>query len=100
MKLATLKTIVIQYLKSAAVKAALLKFLGSAVSGGWKAWIIKFIVAELFEEIAEPIIKASFRQVGYAYDRVDGEIKVKKLNKAREDDDKETYNSIVDDSFD
>ncbi len=99
MTLKSVKGFVIQYLKSAAVKAALLKFLGSAVSGGWRAWIIKFIVAELFEEIAEPIIKAVFRQMGYMYDRVEGEIKFKQVEKAEENNDEKAHTISVSNIF-
>jgi len=99
LKLSTFKTITIQYLKSAAVKAALLQFLGSTIAGGWKAWIIKFIVTELFEELAEPLVKYFFRKIGYVYDRIEGEIKFKRIEKAREDNDKNAYNIAVDDVF-
>lgn len=67
--------------------------------GGFRAWLIKYIVTELFEEIAEPLIKASFRRMGYLYDRAGGKIQVKKLNEAREDNNEDSYNSSVDDIF-
>ncbi len=99
LKLSNLKTIVIKYLKSAAIKAALLQFLGSTIAGGWKAWLIKFIVTELFEEVAEPLVKYFFRKIGYVYDRVEGEIKFNRIKEAKENNDKISYNIAVDDVF-
>lgn len=96
---AAIKKIIIEQLKGAAVKAALKKLLGSAVMGGPKAWIIKFIVTELFEEIGEPIIKAGFTFMGYQYARIEGKIIVKKLEQAREDNNAENYDNASDDVF-
>lgn len=94
-----IKKILIEQLKGAAVKAALKKLLGSAVIGGPKAWIIKYIVTELFEEIGEPLIKAAFIKMGYYYDRVEGKIIVKKIHDAREDNDADAYDNATDDVF-
>jgi len=60
-----------EFLKGKAVKLAIKKILGSAAMGGFKAWLIKFIVTELFEEIAEPIIDLGVRKIGYVVDVVD-----------------------------
>lgn len=84
------------FLKQSVVKAALKKFLGSAMAGGIKGFIITFIVEELFETIAEPIIKLSFRKLGYVYDRVGGEIKVTKLRQARQDGDRDEVDDLLD----
>lgn len=89
----------IPFLKGAAVKAALKKLLGSAVMGGFKGWLIKFVVTELFEEIAEPLIKAGLNHVGYLYDKVDGNVKVKRIERARSEDDHDTYRATVNDGF-
>ena len=93
----TVKNIIVDYLKSAAIKAALLKFLGSTVAGGWKAWLVKFIVTELFEEVAEPIIRLGLRKMGYVYNRIEGEIELKKLERAKEEGDEQSYNDVIDD---
>lgn len=86
----------IKFLKGEAVKLALKKILGSAVIGGPKAWIIKFIVTELYEEIGEPLIRAGLNQIGYYYDKIDGNIQVKKLEKARDQNNADAYNSASD----
>ena len=96
MNLSKLKKIVIDILKGQAIKFALKKILGSAIIGGPKAWIIKFIVTELFEEVAEPLIKLAFRKMGYAYNKVQGEVFVKKLDKANEENDEQAFNDAID----
>ena len=92
-----LKKILLDLLKGQAVKLALKKLLGSAMVGGPKAWLIKFIVTELFEEIAEPFIRYALNQVGYYYDKIDGEVKIKKLDRARENNNEQDYNATIDD---
>jgi hypothetical protein len=97
--LATVKNFVIEQLKGAAVKAALKAFLGTAAGVGFKAWLIKFVVTELYEEIGEPLIKAAFVQMGYYYDRTKGKITIKRIQEARESNNGQAYNTAVDDIF-
>lgn len=94
-----IKKAVIEQLKGAGVKLALKKILGTAAMGGFKAWLIKYIVTELFEEIGEPLIKAAFVKLGYYYDRIEGKIIVKKIQDAREDNDADAYDNATDDVF-
>ena len=70
------KPALISYLRDTAVKSVLKKLLGSAVIGGPKAWIIKYVATELYDEVAEPLLKALFTELGYIYDKreVDCEI--------------------------
>lgn len=89
----------IDLLKREAVKSALVKLLGSAALGGVRAWMIKFAVENLFEQVAEPIIRASFIKLGYLYNRVEGNILVKRINKAKEDNHEGNYDSAIDDIF-
>lgn len=93
------KKAVIEHLKGAAVKAALKSLLGASYMIGFKAWLVKFIVTELFEEIGEPLIKAGFIRMGYYYDRVNGNIIVKRIHEAREDENEQEYNNAIDDLF-
>lgn len=88
---------ILEQLKGAAVKAALKSFLGTGAGVGFKAWLIKFVVENLFEEIAEPLIKAAFTFMGYSYNRVEGNILVKRLKEAQENNDEDAYNDTVDD---
>lgn len=89
----------IDLLKREAVKSALVKLLGSAALGGIRAWAIKFVVENMFEQVAEPIVRASFIKLGYLYNRVEGNILVKRINKAKEDNHEGNYDSAVDDIF-
>ena len=82
---------IISFLKGEFIKLALKKVLGSAAMGGFKAWLVKFIATELFEEVAQPIIEMSIRKGFYVYDKIDGHIKVKKIEKAKESNDRDSY---------
>ena len=86
----------IPFLKGAAVKAALKKILGSAVMGGFKGWLIKYVVTELYEEVAEPLIKMALNHAGYLYDRQKGKVLIKRLENAENSAD---YNAASDDVF-
>lgn len=87
----------IAFLKGSAVKLAIKKILGTAAVGGIKGWIIKIIVTELFEEVAEPLIKLALRKGFLVYDKIDGSIKIKKLKKAKAENNETSYNSTIDD---
>ena len=91
------KKYLIDFLKGSAVKFALRKILGSAVMGGFKAWLVKFIVSELFEHVAQPVILLSLRKGLLFYDKTQGKIRVKKIQKAKEEGDEQTYDSNIDD---
>ena len=90
----------IEFMKQVAIKGAMKAFLKTGAGVGFKAWLIKYIVTELAEEFGEPLVKAFFVEAGYQYERINGNILVKKLNRAREDGNVEDYNDTVDDIFD
>jgi hypothetical protein len=93
---AALRPLVLEFLKSTFVKTILLKMFGSAISGGYKAWIAKLIVEYAYEELAEPIVKLVFRRAGYLYNKVEGKIIIEKIKEARDENNSEKYNSAVD----
>lgn len=95
--LASLKYALINFLRGQAVKLALKKLLGSSSAGGFKAWLVKLIVTEFYDEIGEPVIKLAFRKAGYIYNKIDGEIKIKKLREAHSENDEDAYDDIVTD---
>lgn len=78
---------IVEHLKGKAVKLALKKILGSAMAGGFKAWLIKYIVTELFEEIAQPVINYGFRKFGYHVEVYQGKKLLKRIENAETDDD-------------
>ena len=87
-------------LKGQAVKLALKKILGSAAAGGFKAWLISFVVKNLWDEFVEPLMNAALIEVKYIKDKIDGKITAEKIEKARRSGDATTYNDAVDSAFD
>lgn len=90
-----LRDAVIEHLKGRAIKIALRKLLGTMT--GFRAWVVKFIVSELFEHLAEPIIKLSMRKGFLLVDKASGRIKIKKMREAKEEGDESEYNDQIDD---
>lgn len=99
MNWATVRVMIVELLKSAWVRMILLKMFGSAISGGYKAWIAKVIVEYAFDELALPIIKLAFRKMGYVYHRAEGQIIFKRIEQAKEENDQAKYDSAIDDLF-
>lgn len=95
----TLKAKGIALLKSKFVTFALKKVLGTAVAGGFRAWLVKYLATELFEEILEPSIDFIIHEVEEKADKISGKFKNKKLNQAIEDQDDEAYDSASDSTF-
>lgn len=89
--------LLIAHLKGAAIKAALVHLIKTSV--GIKAWIVKFLIEELFEEIVEPLTKLALRKVKYEYRKHEGEVIIEKIKEARENKNEDDYNSHVDDIF-
>jgi hypothetical protein len=75
-----LKSPLLSFLETHAVKFALKKLLGSLLVGGFRAWAIKFIVENLFEELAKPVIDLAFRKVGYAIEVTNGTYVLAQIN--------------------
>lgn len=96
-RLKAFKKALIDFLKGSAIKFALKKILGTAAMGGVKGWLIKLIVTELFEEIGEPVVNYLIRKGALAYDKAEGKIKIKKLERAKESNNEADYNSTIDD---
>jgi hypothetical protein len=80
------KSRLINILKGGAFKLLVKKLFGSAVFAGPKAWLLKFVYDYLFDEFAEPLIKYSFRRMGYVYNVQRGKILVKKMRGATGDE--------------
>lgn len=91
---------ILEQLKGQAVKLALKKILGSAAAGGFKAWLVKFVVENLWDEFVEPLMNAALVEVKYIKDKIDGKITADKIEKARRSGDASSYNDAVDSAFD
>ena len=77
--LKALKSILIDFLRKEAVKQALINLVKSGALLGFRTWLVKFIVINLFDEVAKPIIDLSFRKVGYLVEVKNGEYLLKKI---------------------
>ena len=81
------KPALIKFLKQKAVKLTLKKVLGNALAGGVKGWLVKYIVTELFDEVAKPIIQGAFEYIGYRWEVKNGEHVLRKIENAETRDD-------------
>lgn len=92
-----LKKVVFEQLKGAGVKLALKKLLGTAAMGGVKAWVIKFIAEDLIDEIGIPVANWILQKSGQIVYKFEGKIFVKRIDDARENNDSEAYDDVIDD---
>ena len=91
-----IRNFLLAQIRGAALKAALLNLVKSGPMLGFRKWVIKVIVENFFDEIADPIIKASFINMGYIYNRIEGKILIKKVQNANNQLD---YDSAIDNIF-
>jgi len=81
------------------IKTALINFVKSGPLLGFRTWLVKLIITEFFEEIAEPLIRLSLRRLEYSYKKVEGKIIIKKIEKAKNENNQNDYDHSVDDIF-
>lgn len=74
-----LQQYILQQLEKNAVKILIKKFL---ISGGFKGWLVKFVVEELVEEVDEHLLEPAFQIVGYHADTLEGAKIYKKVQDA------------------
>lgn len=80
----SVKERLVAMIKKEAVKGVLKKL---AITGGFKAWLITFVVEELVEEADEHLIEPAFRKIGFLKDRGDGAQVYRKVVNAQNRDD-------------
>ena len=56
-------------------------------SGGFRAWLVSFIVEEVVEEIDENIVEPIFRKIGYSLEVQHGKKVYKRVINASDNDD-------------
>lgn len=88
---------VLEQLRGRAVKLALIKLIGTTV--GFKAWLIKFVLENLIDEVGIPVVNAGVVEVKYYFDKKDGTKVAIKIEKARSGDDQGDYDDAVDDLY-
>ena len=92
--------ILLKIFKGEAFKFLALKIFGTATVGGLKAFLVRMIVKYGFKYIAKPIAQEVIRQGFYQYDRLNGTIQIKKMQKAKDENNQTDYDRSVDDIFD
>lgn len=91
--------VILEHLKGRVFKLALKKILGSAYAGGFKAWLVQFLIENLWDEIVNPLLNAGLVEIKYIKDKVEGRITADKIDKARKSGDQTNYDIAVDDVY-
>jgi hypothetical protein len=88
----------LKFLQTAVVKAAVKFFFQNAVPGGLKLKVIKYAAKNLlFDKALLPGVQKVFRELGYSFDVGDGIIQIKRLKKASDNNDQDSYDDTIDD---
>ncbi len=74
---------ILSFIEKRLIKWALKKL---CIVGGFKVWLITFIVGEIIEEADEHLIEPAFRKIGFVADKWDGQKIYKKVNNAQDVD--------------
>lgn len=85
--------------KKESVKLLFSKLFKTASMSGLRLWLVKFVVNAAWNFIGEPIAKYAIRKGLLFYDKVDGHVKVRKLQRARDENNQEDYDNARDDIF-
>lgn len=94
------KEFIIKTLKDKFVKVMLKKIFGRALLvGGFKVWLVKFLLESGFTQIILPLTDALGVEVKYVYRRIDGKIISKRLDKAIEENNEEDYEHAIGDLY-
>lgn len=75
---------------------ALAKFVGA--TAGLKAWLVKWVVTYFFDTLAAPVIQLAMRKGQLYIDKAKGEIVFAKVQKAKQDGNKDDYLDSIGDA--
>jgi spore maturation protein SpmB len=95
--LQSLKPAINKFIKGEAIKLALRKILGSSTASGLRAWIIKFIASELYEELFKPILLYGIRKKMLIIDKSTGALIVNRVQRAKDEGDETSYTDTISD---
>ena len=90
------KTKILAFLRGEVFKSLLVSFLKAQVMGGLRAWLLKIMLTEFYDEVAEPYIEISLERGRFEITTQKGKIIVKKLESADENDNQSDYDSASD----
>ena len=88
---------IISGLEKIFINWALKKALGSAIMGGFKAWLVRLITTKLYDELAKPIIELAIRKGYLLYDIKKGKLLLKDINRAKDNKNEADYIDSISD---
>lgn len=88
--------VLLNVLKKKAIQKVVMLIVGST-SGGW-AWLVAFIAEIGWDKIGVPLFNLAKRKGLFIFDYADGQIKVLKLKEAKESNNENDYNNVIDNS--
>lgn len=94
---AYLKTTLTSLLKNKLIQVSIAKIATYTVVGPVKAWLISFVIENLFDHLVEPLLVELGLQGQYQIDIHNGRKTIKLIKKAREDNNEDAYNRASDD---
>ncbi len=75
------KKLLFNLLEKQAVKLVLKKLV---LASGFQAYLVTFIVEQLFDHVAIPIMNLSIRKGELYYDQIEGKIQIKRLHNSKD----------------
>lgn len=83
--------------KNEAVKTLFKLIFNTTKMAGFKLWLTQVIVDVLWDYLGEPLAKLAIRKGLLVYDKANGEIRYKKLLRAKVNNNEDDYNDAIDD---
>jgi len=92
-----LKTLLIDLIGRKLIKAGIAKLALYTVVGPFKAWLVSLLVDELLDHIVIPVLNELQVVAEFETDKASGRKKIKKIDKAKHDNDIQTYANTLSD---
>jgi len=89
------KPALLKFLQKELVKKLLLKVVGSAYVGGIYLWVANYLVNIGMERVIEPVVELLVRKGFLIVEKTSGKIAFKRLQKAKDENDEDTYVDII-----
>ena len=82
------------YLKKLLVNRLSIAIFGRLLAG-WEGYLFSFITSKVVWPYAEKILNRLAVEGAFIYDKIEGKIIVRKIEKARQENDSEAYDDII-----
>lgn len=89
------KANILRYLKDKITLYIFEVVLNSAIKGGFQTWLVTFLIDKGFEKVIVPAVNLAYRKGLFIVDKQNGKIKYKKLVKAKDENDEDTYIDVL-----